>query len=92
MPNSAETSLGPKQKPRKVSQRQKDSFCSQAFGARQALLALIPLVKDGPVREAIMEIGCKTDEVVAENGGILFRTFKQAVESIEEMERDGEPT
>lgn len=59
-------------------QRQKDSYVSQAVGARTALLVILPMVKSKKVREAILEIGRSTDELCKANGGYPLSTFAEA--------------
>lgn len=72
-------------KPRKVPQRTKDSRVSQAAGYRMALLELWPLIADESVREEIRRRGHWADSLVAENGGILFRTFDQTLAEVEKQ-------
>lgn len=55
----------------------------QAAGYRMALLELLPDVKDPELRAKIMERGHWADSQVVENGGMIFVSFKSAVERME---------
>jgi hypothetical protein len=70
-------------------QRQKNSYVSQAVGARMALLGILPMVKNKKVRDAILEIGRSTDELCKANGGYPLSTFEEVAQGNKEINAHG---
>lgn len=70
-------------RPKKLTKRQKESFCVQSIGARTACLELLARVQDPDARAEIIKQGKLADKAIIEYGGMYFASFEDCVKRME---------